>query len=66
MTSCGQRSADHNIALISERDGRLCWSMSRTGRKQQVTGVPSVAVAGQGGLGDVVAAPDFAGNRRIF
>lgn len=55
-----------NMALISERDGRL-WLVDVTdGRKQQVTGAPNVAVAGQGGLGDVVAAPDFAGNRRIY
>ena len=34
--------------------------------KQQVAGVPAVHVAGQGGLGDVVAHPDFAGNQRVY
>jgi aldose sugar dehydrogenase len=31
-----------------------------------VAGVPAVKVAGQGGLGDVVASPDFAGNHRVY
>ena len=31
-----------------------------------VTGVPAVKVAGQGGLGDVVVHPDFAGNHRVY
>jgi glucose/arabinose dehydrogenase len=55
-----------NMALISERDGRLWLVDVRTGAKQAVAGIPEVAVAGQGGLGDVVASPDFAGNRRVF
>ena len=28
--------------------------------------MPTVQVAGQGGLGDVVVHPDFAGNRRVY
>lgn len=55
-----------NAALVSERDGRLWLIDAASGRKQAVAGVPNVAVAGQGGLGDVVASPDFAGNRRIY
>jgi glucose/arabinose dehydrogenase len=55
-----------NAALISERDGRL-WLVDVTaGRKQAVAGVPRVVVSGQGGLGDVVASPDFAGNHRVY
>ena len=55
-----------NMALVSERDGRL-WLLDATnGKMQAVSGVPAVAVAGQGGLGDVVASPDFAGNRRVY
>ena len=38
----------------------------RNRRKQKVAGVPAVHVAGQGGLGDVVVHPDFAGNRRVY
>lgn len=55
-----------NAALISERDGRLWLVDATSGRRQAVAGVPKVAVAGQGGLGDVVASPDFAGNRRVY
>lgn len=62
----GSGVAKTNMALVSERDGRL-WLVDVTdGSKRQVTGVPEVVVAGQGGLGDVVAAPDFAGNRRVY
>jgi glucose/arabinose dehydrogenase len=55
-----------NMALVSEKDGRLWLVDVARGSKQQVSGVPAVKVAGQGGLGDVVASPDFAGNRRIY
>jgi glucose/arabinose dehydrogenase len=53
-------------ALITERDGRLWLVDCGSGEKQAVTGVPTVKVAGQGGLGDVVASPDFAGNHRVY
>ena len=55
-----------NAALVTEKDGRLWLVGVANGSKQAVAGVPRVAVAGQGGLGDVVASPDFAGNRRIY
>lgn len=55
-----------NMALVSEKDGRLWLVDAATGRKQAVSGVPQVKVAGQGGLGDVVPHPGFAGNRRIY
>ena len=55
-----------NMALVSERDGRLWLVDVASGAKQPVAGVPEVVVAGQGGLGDVVASPDFASNRRIY
>ena len=55
-----------NAALVTEKGGRLWLVDMATGRRQQVAGVPSVRVAGQGGLGDVVAHPGFAGNQRIY
>lgn len=55
-----------NMALVSEREGRLWLVDTATGQRQAVTGVPEVNVAGQGGLGDVVVHPDFAGNQRIY
>ena len=55
-----------NVALVTEKGGKLWLLDTATGKKQEVSGVPSVKVAGQGGLGDVVAHPDFAGNQRIY
>jgi glucose/arabinose dehydrogenase len=54
------------IALVTEKAGRLWLLDVATGRKQQVAGVPEVHVDSQGGLADVVASPDFAGNQRIY
>jgi aldose sugar dehydrogenase len=55
-----------NAALVSERDGRLWLVDTASGSRQPVAGVPKVVAAGQGGLGDVVASPDFAGSRRVY
>lgn len=53
-------------ALVSEKDGRLWLVDVETRQKREVGGVPAVKVAGQGGLGDVVAHPDFASNGQIY
>lgn len=45
-------------ALVTERKGKLILLDTRSGAKHEVSGVPPVAYGGQGGLGDVVAAPD--------
>lgn len=55
-----------SAALVTEQSGRLWLIDVNTGRRQAVSGVPSVKFAGQGGLGDVVADPGFAGNRRVY
>ena len=55
-----------STALVSERAGRLWLINVENGEKLSVQGVPTAVVAGQGGLGDVVADPDFAGNRRVY
>ena len=55
-----------NLALVTEKAGRL-WLVDVTnGAKQEVTGVPQVHVEGQGGLADIVVHPDFAGNQRVY
>jgi aldose sugar dehydrogenase len=55
-----------NMALVTEKAGRL-WLIDVTnGRKQEVAGVPKVHVEGQGGLAEVVVHPDFAGNQRVY
>jgi len=54
------------MALITEKSGQLWLVDVASGKKQAVGGVPAVKVAGQGGLGDVVAHPGFAGNQRVY
>jgi len=53
-------------ALVTEKGGTLWLLDTATGQKQQVSGVPAVKDAGQGGLGDVVVHPDFSGNQRVY
>ena len=55
-----------NMALVTEKGGKLWLLDATSGQKQEVAGRPAVKVAGQGGLGDVVAHPDFAGNQRVY
>ena len=52
-------------ALVSERGGKLkLWQEG--GATREVAGVPPVVHAGQGGLGDVVLAPDFKRSGTIY
>jgi glucose/arabinose dehydrogenase len=56
-----------NQALVTEKGGKLWLVDVGTGKRQEVAGVPrTLRVEGQGGLGDVVAAPDFAGTERVY
>lgn len=53
------------MALVTERKGRLkLWQDG--GETREVDGVPQVAYGGQGGLGDVMLAPDYATSRMIY
>lgn len=52
-------------ALITGRGGELTLR-SADGQKTDVTGVPDVVHEGQGGLGDVIVAPDFASTRHVY
>ncbi|MGE3644745.1 MAG: PQQ-dependent sugar dehydrogenase [Beijerinckiaceae bacterium] len=51
--------------LVTEKPGRLFW-VRPGGSRVQVSGVPKVEYAGQGGLGDVVLHPRFASNRLVY
>lgn len=51
--------------LVTEKAGRLLY-WTGDGPVQEVAGVPAVSAAGQGGLGDVVLAPDFARSRMVY
>ncbi len=52
--------------LITERAGALRRFTPGRGLGPRITGVPAVLAQGQGGLLDVVLAPDFATSRRIY
>ena len=55
-----------NMALVTEKQGKL-WLVDVTnGHKQEVSGVPQVVVSSQGGFLDVVASPGFAGDQMIY
>lgn len=52
-------------ALITEKSGKLkLWKEG--GAVVDVSGIPSVSAAGQGGLGDVALHPDFRRNRLVY
>jgi glucose/arabinose dehydrogenase len=53
-------------AIVTERAGRLRILNPDGSLSEPVEGVPEVRAAGQGGLLDVVAAPDFASSQTIF
>ena len=56
---------DGQSALVTEQAGRLIlWRLD--GSTVEVSGVPPVSYAGQGGLGDVVLHPQFASNRLVY
>jgi glucose/arabinose dehydrogenase len=48
-----------NYLAITERSGRLHLRNQETGQLTEVSGVPEVAYAGQGGFGDIVPGPRF-------
>jgi glucose/arabinose dehydrogenase len=51
--------------LITERPAKLRL-LDKDGKLSEVPGVPEVAAVGQGGLLDIVLAPDFEKSRRIY
>lgn len=54
------------LALVTEKKGRLkLWREGET-TGSDVAGVPPVAYGGQGGFGDVVAAPDYPASGMIY
>lgn len=57
---------DHKGMLITLRDGQLRHWQPEEGLGDPIVGVPKVWAHGQGGLFDVVLAPDFAKSRRLW
>jgi aldose sugar dehydrogenase len=52
--------------LVTEKPGQLRLFNPATKTTGTVTGLPSVAYGGQGGMGDVVLHPQFASNRTLY
>ncbi|WP_296175668.1 PQQ-dependent sugar dehydrogenase [Psychrobacter sp. UBA2769] len=52
--------------LVTQKTGELFIVNTATGAKTVVAGVPKVAYGGQGGLGDIILAPDFATSNNIY
>lgn len=52
--------------LVTEKKGTLRIFDAKTGKTGTVSGTPSVAYGGQGGLGDVVLHPAFADNGWVY
>lgn len=55
-----------NKALITEKKGKLKLWTEGTDKTVEVSGTPTVDYGGQGGFGDVVAAPDFAQSGMVY
>ncbi|WP_395020635.1 PQQ-dependent sugar dehydrogenase [Dongia sp.] len=51
--------------LVTEKPGRI-FLVTQSGEKTPISGLPEVVAAGQIGLLDIAAAPDFAASRRIY
>lgn len=52
--------------LVTEKEGRLLLVSADGRRRTAIDGVPAVAAAGQGALGEIVLHPDFAANRLVY
>ena len=52
--------------LVTQKTGELFIVDTATGSKTKVDGVPEVAYGGQGGLGDIILAPDFATSNAVY
>ena len=57
---------DNKGALITERGGQLRRWQPGKGLSAPISGVPQVWAQGQGGLLEVLPAPDFAQSRRVY
>ncbi len=55
-----------NTAILTEKPGHVWLVDVATGKKQPVGGAPRVVYGGQGGLLDVVLAPDFANSGLVY
>ena len=66
MTALPKQSNEPLQFLITQKTGELFIVNTDAGTKTAISGIPKVAYGGQGGLGDVVLAPDFALSHIIY
>ncbi|MGM8909141.1 PQQ-dependent sugar dehydrogenase [Psychrobacter sp. 1U1] len=66
MAALPKTANDPLKLLVTQKTGELFIVDTQTSNKTQVDGVPSVAYGGQGGLGDIVLAPDFATSKMVY
>ncbi|MBB3106193.1 glucose/arabinose dehydrogenase [Psychrobacter luti] len=52
--------------LVTQKTGELLIVDTVTGTKTEIAGSPKVAYGGQGGLGDIILAPDFATSNTVY
>lgn len=66
MTALSNSEREPPKLLVTQKTGELFIVDTATGAKIQVTGIPKVAYGGQGGLGDIILAPDFSSSKNIY
>lgn len=57
---------DNQGFLVTERDGRLLHIAADGRTRKEISGLPDIYAAGQGGLFDIALAPDFAQSGTVF
>ncbi|MFT5096274.1 MAG: glucose/arabinose dehydrogenase [Psychrobacter okhotskensis] len=66
MTALPNTNDEPPTLLVTQKTGELFMVDTATGTKTEVSGVPTVAYGGQGGLGDIILASDFATSNVIY
>lgn len=66
MTALPKSDNESRKLLVTQKAGELFIVDTATGNKTKVSGVPKVAYGGQGGLGDLILAPDFATTSMVY
>jgi glucose/arabinose dehydrogenase len=66
MTALPNTDSKSPKLLVTQKTGELFIVDTATGNKTKVEGVPKVAYGGQGGLGDIIVAPNFATSNIVY
>lgn len=66
MTALPKQDDSPPKLLVTQKTGELFMVDTATGKKVTVTGIPKVAYGGQGGLGDIILAPDFVTTNSVY